>query len=74
MKFDPPQVDYRADPSAGNEDGSAHVTRDDPNAGGTVYGPQPDDSFHSYDVVGDARAFNDLSPSAPVPAELSNHP
>jgi hypothetical protein len=66
MDFQPPQVDYREQPSAGNSDAIDHLTRDDPNCGGTVYGPQPDDSFHSYDVVGDAKKFNDLTPSAPV--------
>ena len=69
MNFDPPQVNYRDDPSHGQSDlGMDHPDRDNPNAGGTVFGPQPDDSFHSYDVVGDAEKFNELSPSAPFPA------
>lgn len=64
--FTPPQVDYRADPSAGNRDTSDHLSREDPNAGGTVYGPQADAGFHSYDTLGDAQGFNHLSPSAPM--------
>lgn len=67
MNFDPPQVNYRDDPSHGQSDqGMDHPDRDSLNAGGTVYGPQPDDDFHSYDFVGDAKAFNHLSPSTPV--------
>ena len=66
MSFSPPQVDYRETPSAGNSDAMAHPDRDHPNAGGTVFGPQPDASFHSYDTVGDATGFNHLSPSAPL--------
>jgi hypothetical protein len=66
MAFTPPQVDYRENPSAGNSDAMDHPTRDDPNCGGTVYGPQADASFHSYDTVGDAEGFNHLSPSSPL--------
>jgi hypothetical protein len=74
MQFDPPQVNYRDDPSHGQSDlGMDHPTRDDPNCGGTVYGPQADASFHSYDTIGDAEAFNQLSPSAPVPGSLGVH-
>jgi hypothetical protein len=66
MSFTPPQIDYREHPSTGNSQGTDHLTREDPNRGGTVFGPQPDDSFHAYDTVGDAEAFNQLSPSALV--------
>jgi hypothetical protein len=64
MSFQPPQIDYREHPSAGNSDALDHPDREDPNRGGTVFGPQPDDSFHAYDTVGDAEPWP--SPSAPV--------
>ncbi len=64
--FQPPQIDYRENPSAGNGDGSAHVTREDPNAGGIVLGPILDHSYDSSDYVGDAAPLTDASQSAPA--------